>query len=78
MQSMHCGNTCAHTLSVHQVGFSNPAVIEAIQDQLASLSFCTRRYTNEVAVELATKLAALAPGDLNRVLFCPGGTSGKL
>ena len=37
------------------------------------LSFCTRRYTNAPAVNLAKKLAALAPGDLNKVLFAPGG-----
>jgi len=43
--------------------------------QMQELSFCTRRYTNEVSVRLAQKLVSLAPGDLNRVLFAPGGTS---
>ena len=37
------------------------------------LPFCTRRYTNRVAVDLAKKLTEIAPGNLNRVLFCPGG-----
>lgn len=64
-----------HGNNVHQVGFSNPAVIAAIKAQLDELSFCTRRYTNRVAVDLAKKLAELAPGNLNKVLFCPGGTS---
>jgi len=63
-----------HGNNVHQVGFSNPAVISAIKTQLDTLSFCTRRYTNQVAVNLAKKLATLAPGDLNKVLLCPGGT----
>jgi 4-aminobutyrate aminotransferase len=63
-----------HGNNVHQVGFANPAVIAAIKAQLDELSFCTRRYTNQVAVDLAKKLAELAPGDLNKVLFCPGGT----
>ncbi|MFH1636691.1 MAG: aspartate aminotransferase family protein [Chloroflexota bacterium] len=63
-----------HGNNVHQVGFANPAVIAAIKAQLDELSFCTRRYTNRVAVDLAKKLAELAPGDLNKVLFCPGGT----
>ena len=63
-----------HGTFVHQVGFGNPAVIEAIKAQLDELSFCTRRYTNQVAIELAKKLAHLAPGDLSRVLFCPGGS----
>jgi 4-aminobutyrate aminotransferase len=50
-------------------------VIEAIVRQMESLPFCPRRYTNQPAIELARKLAALAPGDLKRVLFAPGGTS---
>lgn len=65
-----------HGNNVHQVGFANPAVIAAIKDQLDSLSFCTRRYTNRVAVDLAKKLSEIAPGDLNKVLLCPGGTIG--
>jgi len=65
-----------HGNNVHQVGFANPAVIGAIKDQLDTLSFCTRRYTNRVAIDLARKLADIAPGDLNKVLLCPGGTIG--
>jgi len=62
-----------HGNNVHQVGFGNPYVIEAIKKQLDELPFCTRRYTNKVAIELAKKLAELAPGNLNKVLFAPGG-----
>ncbi len=64
-----------HGNSVQQVGFRNPRVIEAIKRQLDTLPFSTRRYTNRPAVELARKLASLAPGDLNRVLFTTGGAS---
>jgi len=64
-----------HGNNVHQVGFANPAVITAIKDQLDELSFCTRRYTNRVVVDLAKKLAEIAPGDLNKVLLCPGGAT---
>ncbi len=63
-----------HGNNVHQVGYANPAVIAAIKEQLDELSFCPRRYTNGPAVDLARKLAELAPGDLNKVLFCPSGT----
>jgi 4-aminobutyrate aminotransferase len=63
-----------HGNYVHQVGFGHPAVVEAIKEQLETLSFCTRRYTNGVAVQLARTLAELTPGDLSRVLFCPSGT----
>jgi len=62
-----------HGNSVHQVGFRNRRVIEAIKAQMETLPFCTRRYTNLPAVKLAKKLAELAPGDLNKVLFAPGG-----
>lgn len=62
-----------HGNNVHQVGFGNPEVIAAIKKQLDDLSFCTRRYTNQTAVSLAKKLAEIAPGNLAKSLFCPGG-----
>jgi 4-aminobutyrate aminotransferase len=62
-----------HGNNVHQVGFGNPEVIAAVKKQLDDLSFCTRRYTNQVAVSLARKLAEMAPGNLTKSLFCPGG-----
>ncbi len=64
-----------HGNSVHQVGFGHPRVVAAVKRQLDELPFCTRRYTNVTAIELAQKLAELAPGDLARVLFAPGGSS---
>ena len=62
-----------HGNNVHQVGFGNPHVLDAVKKQLNELPFCTRRYTNRVAVDLARKLVEMAPGDLDKVLFCPGG-----
>jgi 4-aminobutyrate aminotransferase len=64
-----------HGNNVHQVGFGHPRVIAAIKEQLDRLPFCTRRYTCEPAIGLAKALAEKAPGDLNRVLFAPGGTT---
>lgn len=64
-----------HGNNVHQVGFGNPRVLEAIREQLDNLSFCTRRYTNIPAIKLAKKLSELAPEGLGKVLFTPGGTS---
>lgn len=64
-----------HGNNVHQVGFANPYVVDQIKKQLDTLSFCTRRFTNEKAVTFAEKLTSLLPADLNRVLFAPGGTS---
>ena len=64
-----------HGNSVHQVGFGHPRVIEAIRQQMDALSFCTRRYTNIPAIELARKLTELAPGSLDKLLLAPGGTT---
>ncbi len=64
-----------HGNNVHHLGFGNPRVMEAISRQMATLPFCTRRYTCEPAIALARKLTSLAPGELNRVLLAPGGTS---
>ena len=64
-----------HGNSVHQVGYGHPRVIEAIKAQLDELPFCPRRYTNRVAIDLARRLVELAPADLDKLLFAPGGTS---
>lgn len=64
-----------HGNNVHQVGFGNPHVIQAITEQMQQLSFCTRRYTNKPAIDLAKKLSELAPGEKHRILLAPGGTS---
>lgn len=64
-----------HGNNVHQLGFSHPRIIQRITEQLQTLSFSTRRYTNEPAVAFAEKLASLAPSDLNRVLLTPNGSS---
>lgn len=64
-----------HGNNVHQVGYRNAYVTERVKAQLDILPFSPRRYTNEPAIALAAKLASLTPGNLNRVLFAPGGTS---
>ncbi len=64
-----------HGNSVHQVGYGHPRVVEAIINQMRELPFCPRRFTNLPAIGLAKKLAQLAPGDLKKVLFSPGGTT---
>jgi 4-aminobutyrate aminotransferase len=64
-----------HGNDVHQVGFANERVLDAVRKQMETLPFCTRRYTNLPAIQLAERLATLAPGNLNKVLFAPGGTS---
>lgn len=62
-----------HGNNVHQIGYAHPAVIKAVKDQLDTLSFSPRRFTNRPAIELARALVERAPGNLNKVLFAPGG-----
>ena len=64
-----------HGNSVHQVGYGHPHVVQAVKRALDTLPFSPRRFTNETAVALARRLVELAPGNLAKVLFSPGGTS---
>lgn len=64
-----------HGNNVHQLGFSHPKLIERLTEQLQGLTFSTRRYTNETAIQFAEKLASLLPSDLNRTLLTPNGSS---
>ena len=64
-----------HGNSVHQVGYGHPKVIEAVKHQLDTLPFSPRRYTNRIAIDLARRLAELAPGKLSKMLFAPAGTN---
>lgn len=67
-----------HGNSVHQLGFGHPNVARAIEEQMRSLPYCTRRYTNDTAVELANRLVESAPGELRnnaRVLLTPSGSA---
>ena len=64
-----------HGNNVHQIGFGHPKLVQRLSEQMQTLSFSTRRYTNEVAINFAEKLASLMPSDLNRVLLTPNGSS---
>lgn len=62
-----------HGNSVHHIGYGHPRLIAAIKDQLDALPFSPRRFTNDVSVELAERLGALAPWPA-KVLFTTGGS----
>ncbi len=64
-----------HGNNVHQLGYGHPHVTKRVQEQIAKLPFSPRRFTNETAIECAEKLTQICGGELNRVLFAPGGTS---
>ena len=63
-----------HGNSVHHIGYGHPRLIKAIKDQLDTLPFSPRRFTNDVSVQLAERLAEISPGDLSKVLFTTGGS----
>jgi 4-aminobutyrate aminotransferase len=63
-----------HGNSIHHIGYGHPKVLAAIADQLQKLPFSPRRFTNEASVELAEKLASLAPFPNAKVLFTTGGS----
>lgn len=63
-----------HGNSTHHIGYGHPRLISAIEKQMRDLPFAPRRYTCEVAVELAEKLAEITPGPLSKLLFTTGGS----
>ena len=57
-----------------QIGHGRPELGEAAARQSSTLGyFPVWSFAHEPAIELATRLAALAPGDLNRVFLTPSG-----
>jgi len=61
--------------AVSCLGHGDPAIVKAVQDQVASLAFAhTGFFTSEPAEELADLLIRHAPGALDRVYLVSGGS----
>jgi adenosylmethionine-8-amino-7-oxononanoate aminotransferase len=57
------------------IGHGRADVVQAGADQAKELGFFTNwSYAHPPAIELAARIASLAPGDLNRVFFTSGGS----
>ena len=58
------------------IGYSfGDEIGQAAHEQMRELPFYTNwSYAHPRAIELAAEVASLAPGDLNRVFFCSGGS----
>ena len=57
------------------VGHGRAELAEAAERQMRELAYYTNwSYAHPRAIELAERIAALAPGDLNRVFFTSGGS----
>ena len=57
------------------IGHGRADIVQAGADQARELGFYTTwSYAHPPAIELAARIASLAPGDLNRVFFTSGGS----
>ncbi len=61
-------------LFTNALGHGRSEIADAVAEQMKTLAFFPLwTYAHPKAIELAEKLASLAPGDLNRVFFTTGG-----
>lgn len=58
---------------VLNVGHCHPEIVEVAQKQVATITQCPGNLLNFQTVELAKKLAQIAPGDLKMSFFCNSG-----
>ncbi|USK60303.1 aminotransferase family protein [Peribacillus asahii] len=58
------------------IGHGREELAQVAQEQMSKLAFssCFGTISNEPAIRLASKLASIAPGDLNAVFFTSGGS----
>ena len=58
-------------------GHCRPKIVQAVQDQVAQMDYATAfQMSHPKAFEVASRLAALAPGDLDHVFFANSGSEG--
>jgi len=60
-------------LMCSNVGHSHPKVVQAIQDQVATLAYANPFMATEPRARLGVKLAELTPGDIDTFFFTNGG-----
>ena len=59
------------------LGHGRRRIVEAMAEQGKTLAYCfSTHFTNQPALDLAERISALAPGDLNHVYFVSGGSEG--
>ena len=59
------------------LGHGRQRIVEAMFEQGKTLAYCfSGNFTNQPALDLAERITALAPGDLNYVYFVSGGSEG--
>lgn len=60
-------------IAVNSLGYAHPDVTQAIQGQAARMTHVSNLYYIEQQAELAERIASIAPGCLDRSLFCNSG-----
>jgi adenosylmethionine-8-amino-7-oxononanoate aminotransferase len=66
--------TSAHTRA-NSLGYGNHEIARAVYEQLATLHYIgSRNNVAEPTIHLGAKVAELAPGDLNKIIFTSGGS----
>ena len=65
---------CTAGIGVANVGHSHPKIVAAIAEQAATLITCPEFVYNDRRAELLCRLAAILPGELNRIFLCNSGT----
>ncbi|KAA0566641.1 aspartate aminotransferase family protein [Bacillus sp. CH30_1T] len=64
-----------HGNSLHQIGYKNPYVVEAVKRQLEELPFIPRRFTADITIRAAQALVNKTTSKDYRVLFTPSGSA---
>jgi putrescine aminotransferase len=64
---------CNSNGGVFNLGHRNPLVLAALREALEELDIGTHHTVSEHRALLAARLAAISPGDINRVIFGVGG-----
>ncbi|MEM7335909.1 MAG: aspartate aminotransferase family protein [Chloroflexota bacterium] len=65
---------CGAGISVANVGHSHPVVTAAITSQASTLLNCPEMFYNDQRAQFLSRLAAILPGDLDRIFLCNSGT----
>lgn len=65
---------CVAGIAVASVGHCHPAVVRAISQQAQTLITCPEMVYNDQRARFMARLAAILPGDLDRIFLCNSGT----
>ena len=65
---------CVGGQGTANLGHAHPKIVQAIQDQASKLISCPEMFYNPQRAALTARLAALAPGKMERVFLCNSGT----